>query len=196
MMNSESKDEQMIYGLTADEHLVLQRDLHALPDTMPPRIVWQRIRDQADAEGLIKQPVSARRSTWFGGIGLAAAAALVFLLAPGVFETPSTEFPTEPSSDDEPTNSSALTGLNALMVQSRQLESDLRALPDEPSVMRASTTVTLSDIEERIAAIDYQLNASGVQMTPEEQEMFWRERVRLMKSLVRLRYAQARRTAF
>ena len=194
-MNSENKDEQMIYGLTADEHLVLQRDLHALPDTMPPRIVWQRIRDQADAEGLIKQPVSARRSTWFGGIGLAAAAALVFLLAPGVFEAPSTEFPTEPSSD-EPTNSSALTGLNALMVQSRQLESDLRALPDEPSVMRASTTVTLSDIEERIAAIDYQLNASGVQMTPEEQEMFWRERVRLMKSLVRLRYAQARLTAF
>jgi hypothetical protein len=195
-MNSESKDEQMNYGLTADEHLVLQRDLHALPDTMPPRIVWQRIRDQADAEGLIKQPVSARRSTWFGGIGLAAAAALVFLLAPGVFETPSTEFPTEPSIDDEPTNSSALTGLNALMVQSRQLESDLRALPDEPSVMRASTAVTLSDIEERIAAIDYQLNASGVQMTPEEQEMFWRERVRLMKSLVRLRYAQARLTAF
>jgi hypothetical protein len=195
-MNSESEDEQMINGLTADEHLVLQRDLHALPDAMPPRIVWQRIRDQADAEGLIKQPVSARRSTWFGGIGLAAAAALVFLLAPGVFETPSTEFPTEPSIDDEPTNSSALTGLNALMVQSRQLESDLRALPDEPSVMRASTAVTLSDIEERIAAIDYQLNASGVQMTPEEQEMFWRERVRLMKSLVRLRYAQARLTAF
>ena len=194
-MNSESKDEQMIYGLTADEQLVLQRDLQALPDTMPPRIVWQRIRDQAEAERLIKQPVSARRSTWFGGIGLAAAAALVFLLAPGVFEAPPVEFPTQPSSD-VPTNSSALTGLNALMVQSRQLESDLRALPDEPSVMRASTAVTLSDIEERIAAIDYQLNASGVQMTPEEQEIFWRERVRLMKSLVRLRYAQARRTAF
>jgi hypothetical protein len=33
-------------------------------------------------------------------------------------------------------------------------------------------------------------------MTPEEQEVFWRERVRLMKLLVRLRYAQAQRTAF
>jgi hypothetical protein len=194
-MTSESKDEQMIYGLTSDEHIALQRDLHAMPDTMPPRVVWQRIRDQAEAEGLINRPISARRSAWYGGIGLAAAAALVFLLVPGVFEAPSTDFPTEPS-NEEPTNSSALTGLNALMVQSRQLESDLRALPDEPSVMRASTTVTLADLEDRIAAIDYQLNASGVQMTPEEQEIFWRERVRLMKSLVRLRYAQAQRTAF
>ena len=30
-MTSESKDEQMIYGLTADEHIALQRDLHAMP---------------------------------------------------------------------------------------------------------------------------------------------------------------------
>ena len=82
------------------------------------------------------------------------------------------------------------------MVQSQQLESDLRALPDEPKVMRASTVATLSDIENAIAAIDYQLNESGVQMTPDERELFWRERVRLMKSLVRLRYAQAQRTAF
>jgi hypothetical protein len=82
------------------------------------------------------------------------------------------------------------------MVQSRKLESDLRALPDEPNVMRASTTLTLADLEDRIAAIDYQLNVSGVQMSPEDQEIFWRERVRLMKLLVRLRYAQAQRTAF
>jgi hypothetical protein len=33
-------------------------------------------------------------------------------------------------------------------------------------------------------------------MTEDETELFWRERVRLMKSLVQLRYAQAQRTAF
>jgi hypothetical protein len=194
-MNSDDKDDEMTYGLTADEHQALQRDLHALPDTMPPRIVWERIRDQAEAEGLIRRPVSARRSIWYGGFGLAAAAALVFVLAPGFFDTPPADFPTEPS-NEEPTNSSELYGLNALMVQSRQLESDLRALPDEPSVMRASTAMTLSELESRIAAIDYQLNSPEVQMTPDEQEIFWRERVRLMRSLVRLRAAQARRTAF
>ncbi len=93
-------------------------------------------------------------------------------------------------------NQPEVTALQALMVQSQQLESDLRALPEEPSVMRASTVATLSDIEDAIAAIDFQLNESGVQMTPEERELFWRERVRLMKSLVQLRYAQAQRPAF
>jgi len=90
----------------------------------------------------------------------------------------------------------AVAALQALMVQSRQLESDLHGLPDEPRVMRASTAATISDIESAIAAIDFQLNDAGVQMTPEETELFWRERVRLMKSLVQLRYAQAQRTAF
>ena len=194
-MSTDSKDDRMIYGLTADEHFVLQRDLNDLPDTMPPRIVWERIRDQAVAEGLIKRPASARPSAWYAGIGLAAAAALVFVLAPGMLETPISDYPTEPA-NEEPTNSSAVSGLNALMVQSQQLESDLRALPDEPLVMRASTAVSLANLEDRIAAIDYQLNASDVQMTPDEQEIFWRERVRLMRSLVHLRYAQAQRTAF
>ena len=52
------------------------------------------------------------------------------------------------------------------------------------------------DGELAIAAIDFQLNDPSVQMTEEETELFWRERVRLMKSLVQLRYAQAQRTSF
>ena len=82
------------------------------------------------------------------------------------------------------------------MVQSRQLESDLRSLPDEPRVMRASTVATISELEDRIAAIDYQLTIPDVQMTPDDRELFWRERVRLMNSLLALRYAQAQRAAF
>jgi hypothetical protein len=54
---------------------------------------------------------------------------------------------------------------------------------------------TISDLEDRIAAIDYQLNDPAVQMTAEDRELFWRERVRLMKSLLQLRYAQAQRAA-
>ena len=48
----------------------------------------------------------------------------------------------------------------------------------------------------RIAAIDYHLNNADQPLTGEEQELFWRERVRLMKSLVQLRYAQAQRTSY
>ena len=83
-----------------------------------------------------------------------------------------------------------------IMVESRQLESNLRAMPEEPRVRQAGTVATISEIEDRIAAIDYQLNDPGIQMTTGDEEIFWRERVRLMKLLVRLRYAQAQRTAF
>jgi len=195
-MPDEKKDEEMICGLTADERHILLRGLRELPETMPPRAVWNRIREQAQAEGLIRTAATQRPSTWFAGIGIAAAVVLSVTVLPRLMSTPDLITPyTEPPVTAN-NNQVEVTALQALMVQSRQLENDLRALPDEPKVMRASTVVTLSDIENAIAAIDFQLNESGIQMTPEERELFWRERVRLMKSLVRLRYAQAQRTAF
>ena len=195
-MANETKDEEMICGLTADERGVLMRGLHELPETMPQRAVWDRIREQAQAEGLIRTTVTERPSTWFAGFGIAAAVVLAVTVVPRMMNAPDLDTPyTEPPATLS-NNAIEVTALQALMVQSQQLESDLRALPDQPKVMRASTVATLSDIENAIAAIDFQLNESGVQMTPEERELFWRERVRLMKSLVRLRYAQAQRTAF
>ena len=193
-MTSDEKDDDMICALTADERELLQAGLRQLPDTPPPRIVWDRIRAQAEAEGLIGRPLLARPSTWYG-MGLAAAVAVAALIAPGLLNQPETEFPTEPTTS-EPSNISAQQGLKALMVESRQIESNLRALPADPRVMRASTAATISDLEDRIAAIDYQLNDPSIQLSPEDEEVFWRERVRLIKSLLRLRYAQAQRTAF
>ena len=194
-MVSDEREEEMICALTADEHEVLRRELKGLPDTMPPRAVWHRIREQAEAEGLIKRRAMRRPSTWYGGVGLAAAVALAAVIVPAVLNSLQPDSFTEPQTSAL-TNSDEVNALQALMVESRQLESDLRSLPDEPRVMQMSTVATLSDIEERIAAIDYQLNDPGVQMTPDEVHIFWRERVRLMKSLVHLRYAQAQRTAF
>ncbi|MCH7833633.1 MAG: hypothetical protein IH911_00905 [Proteobacteria bacterium] len=193
-MTSDSKDEEMIYGLTVDEHDALQRELRELPDTMPPRAVWQRIREQAEAEGLFKRPMTRRPSTWYAGIGLAAAIAFAALIVPGLNDNLQRDLPTLP--ENPPTNTTQLTALQALMVESRQLESDLRALPGQPRVRRAGTVATISEIEDRIAAIDYQLNDSGPRLSPGDEEIFWRERVRLMNSLLRLRYAQTQRTAF
>jgi hypothetical protein len=195
-MVNETKDEEMICGLTTDERDVLMRDLNALPETMPPRAVWNRIREQAQAEGLIRTTATQRPSTWLAGFAAAATIVLAMTVVPRLMSTSDldTQYTEPPALVND--NRVEVTALQALMVQSRQLESDLRALPEEPKVMRASTVATLSDTEDAIAAIDYQLNESGVQMTPDERELFWRERVRLMKSLVRLRYAQAQRTAF
>ena len=194
-MSSDEKDEEMICGLTADERDLLQRELRAIPDVMPPRAVWHRIREQAEAEGLIGRTPLRRPMTWHGGLGLAAAVALVAVLVPVMMQAPEPTGITEPPLTG-PTNIIEVNALQALMVESRQLESDLRSLPAEPRVMQAGTVATISDIEDRIAAIDYQLNDPDVLMTSDEEEIFWRERVRLMKLLVRLRYAQAQRTAF
>ena len=194
-MSSDEKDEEMICGLTADERETLRRGLDVLPETMPPRLVWQRIREQAEAEGLIRRPASQRPSTWYAGLGIAAAVVLAVIVVPTIIAT---DVPDSMTVPETATQSSPveLNALQALMVESQQLESDLRALPEEPRVMRASTAATLSELEDRIAAIDYQLNDPAVKMTADEREIFWRERVRLMKSLVQLRYAQAQRAAF
>ena len=82
------------------------------------------------------------------------------------------------------------------MVQSQQIERDLRALPVQPSLVRASTAATIASIEDRIAEIDYYLNHPQVRMNPVQAEIYWRERVRLMNTLLNLRRAQAQRRAF
>jgi hypothetical protein len=195
-MSNDNKDEEMICGLTAGEQGVLRRELRMLPDTMPPRAVWHRIREQAEAEGLIKQGNLRKPMSWYSGVGLAAAIVLAAVLVPVMMNSPSVPPAVTEPQNSQVTNSSQVDALQALMVESRQLESDLRSLPNEPRVMQAGTVTTISDIKDRVAAIDYQLNDPDVQMTSEETEIFWRERVRLMKLLVQLRYAQAQRTAY
>ena len=200
MAKDETKDtrkKEMIYGLTADERDTLLEGLHELPDTMPPRAVWHRIREQAEAEGLITRPVARRPSTWYLGGSIAAAVLLGMFIVPGVFEAPIPEGPGYTTPETGATNPPVkLTTLQTLMTESRQLENDLRELPAEPRVQRAGTAAAIADLEDRIASIDYQLNDPEFQLTPEEEEIFWRERVRLMKLLVGMRYAQAQRTAF
>jgi hypothetical protein len=143
-MTKDAKDEEMIYGLTVDERDALRDGLHSLPDTMPPRAVWHRIREQAEAEGLIKRPAGRRPSTWYLGGSLAAAVVIGAFIVPGLFNSPQTEFPTTPTNvvSNPPM---ALTTLQTLMTESRELENDLRDMPAEPRVMRAGTAATIAD---------------------------------------------------
>ena len=194
-MGGNKKDDEMICALTANEQAVLQRELRELPDTPPPRVVWDRVRDQAEAEGLLKVKVMQRRTTWYAGVGVAAAALVAAFMLPGILQGPSGTLPVVPTNVG-PATEIPLNTLQTLMTESRDLESSLRALPDAPRVQRASTMATISDLEDRIAAIDYQLNDPNVQMSDADRELFWRERVRLMKSLLQLRYAQTQRAAF
>ncbi len=193
-MTDDVKEDEMICALTADEYTELQRGLRALPDTMPPRHVWTRIREQAEAEGLLTTQNKASPRKWYAGAGLAAAALMAALMLP---QTPIDSGPNPiVVPENLPTNTTDLSTLRALQVQSRALERDLRALPAQPRVARASTIATMSEIEDRIAAIDHQLNDANAEWAEGDREIFWRERVRLMKILLQLRYAQAQRAAF
>jgi hypothetical protein len=193
-MSGNKKDDEMICALTADEQIALRAGLAALPDTMPPRDVWRRIREQGEAEGLLRASRGSRQTSyWYAGIGVAAAALVAALMLPGILQGPDmTVVPMNPGTQAE----ARLSTLQTLMSESRELESTLRALPEAPVVQRASTMATITDLEDRISAIDYQLNDASIDMSDEDRELFWRERVRLMKSLLQLRYAQAQRAAF
>ena len=194
-MTDRQQDDEMNSGLGVAERDLLQAKLRELADTMPPRAVWQRIEQQARAEGLIAGSRWAEPAKWLAGAAIAATVAMLALnlqLAP------------PPANVDEPytvppeatADNAVMIDLNALKAESRYLEQNLRSLPDQPAVLMVSTATTIRELEERIAAIDYRLSDLSVPLDPAQEEMYWRERVRLMNLLVQLRYAQAQRTAF
>jgi hypothetical protein len=85
---------------------------------------------------------------------------------------------------------------NALVIRSQQLDARLQQLPTRPRVERASTTVTIDSLEQRIQWVDYQLSlAQDVGLSESQASRLWQDRVRLMNSLVKVRYAEAQRFA-
>jgi len=190
----DDKGEDMNSGLGIAERERLLHGLRMLPDTPPPREVWQRIERQARAEGLLRRASIVPRTRWLAGAAVAATVALAALrFAPfGGEAADQGPFPTEPAYAE----SARRGNLAALMVHSQLLEQDLRALPAEPRVMRAATAATISDLQDRIAAIDYALNDPQADLSRQDVETYWRERVRLMDSLLQVRYAQARLVSF
>jgi hypothetical protein len=78
-----------------------------------------------------------------------------------------------------------------LMAQSQRLEDLLQRLPQRPRIERVSTAATIDTIEERIQWLDFQLSdAPDSRLSEEQTRRLWRERVELMDSLVKVRYAE------
>jgi hypothetical protein len=81
--------------------------------------------------------------------------------------------------------------LDELVAQSQQLERLLRKLPQRPRVERVSTAAAIDTIEQRIQWLDFQLSSAPESFSEEQSRLLWRERVELMDSLVKVRYAEA-----
>ncbi|HEY7640156.1 MAG TPA: hypothetical protein VH814_10560 [Steroidobacteraceae bacterium] len=78
-----------------------------------------------------------------------------------------------------------------LVAQSQHLEDLLQRLPERPRIERVSTAAMIDTIEDRIQWLDFQLSdAPDSGLSEEQTQRLWRERVELMDSLVKVRYAE------
>ena len=197
MTDSRMNTAEEIIGVSDGDIARIRAAIRDLPDTVPPRAVWERIEELGYAEGLLNNPRGWHPARWIAGAAVAATVAMIAINIPGPLGTSerSEAFNTVPDYVAQTQNLVTPT-LQTLMVQSQQLERNLRDVPNQPRVMRASTAATMVQIEDRIALIDYQLNYPGSEMTAEQHRFYWQERVRLMNVLLQLRYAQARKASF
>jgi hypothetical protein len=87
--------------------------------------------------------------------------------------------------------------VEALMEESKRLEGMLAAIPAEPRVARATTVMTTAGLEDRIQWVDLAIGDGEERNFDSSTVMpLWRQRVDLMKSLVAVRYAEARTATY
>ncbi|MGI9263623.1 MAG: hypothetical protein ACR2QU_01765 [Gammaproteobacteria bacterium] len=176
-------------------------ELRDLPQIKPDKGLWQAVAVES-----LGRP-APQRFSWASAAGIAASFVVALILVTRLSSGPGNLNDGGPEavagSDDKPLASApaatvaevvppvAAASSDALRTRSRRLESLRRAMPQRPQVMRASTTRTIVDLEDRIALVDMRLNASArLGLTPQQEKALWRERVNLMNTLVRLEYSQ------
>ncbi len=177
--------------------------LRALPQLEPPELAWQKIAAELQ---LPPAPAVARR--WRGGAGVAvlAASVLMLIMAIGEWREPkssvltaagTTQLPVKPQTVKAQTPAERAANVRRLVEQSRQLEQVLEYLPQRPAVERLSMAANVDSIEQRVQWLDFQLSAPPEgELNAEQTQRLWSERVTLMDSLVKLRYAQSGRVSF
>lgn len=164
--------------------------LRALPELDPPRDLWTTIPLAAAAA-----PARPGHTPWYWpvGVGVAAACAMAVALVLNVGRQ-ADEGPAPGTTTDliaaTPAPMSSVNGTTTadLLETSRQLEAALRVMPAAPQVTRASTALTIADLQDRIYQVDSMLNDPG--LDPVREQDLWRQRVRLMDTLMQVRYAQ------
>jgi len=97
-----------------------------------------------------------------------------------------------PLVDDGTPPTVADSDMQELIAQSRELDELLQYLPERPRVERVSLAATVDSIEERIQVLDWQLGyGSDAGLDHRQAHRLWSERIELMDSLVKVRYAES-----
>jgi hypothetical protein len=145
--------------------------LKALPSLRPTRDRWPAVRARLEAERRARQ---LRRLGFGGLIGLAAAAsvALAVVVRRDVVNPPA---------------ASASSEISETMARSRALEQAVGQLDPDTRVLDGRTARVVQELEDRIAAVDRQLEVNdllGPDARDTERLRLWRERVGLLDALV------------
>jgi anti-sigma factor RsiW len=176
----------------------MQSALRAMPVRQVPPAAWRNIR--ASMQSPLARQFSTRRllARMAAAVGFVAIAIMMALRfgSGGQHEAPFVEQREThtPALVERPSLSAAT--VEQLVEQSRQLEDVLRNLP-APRVERVALAATTDIIEQRIQWLDFQLSFEPeAELSQEQTRRLWHERVDLMDSLVKVRYAQAQGLAF
>lgn len=151
--------------------------LRALPPLRPGRDRWGEVRARVAAERRRRQ---LRRAGWGG---LAAAASVAAVVATGQL-----------SRNHETQDGGTGSEIVQQMERSRALEGALYQLDPETRVLDGRTAQIADELEDRIAAVDRQLEAVELlaQQAREERLLrLWRERVGLLDALVDVHVTRA-----
>jgi hypothetical protein len=161
--------------------------LRALPQIEPPGDLWQVVAVEAVA-GRTRPHRHWPVITGFAA-SFALGVALILRMGAGPDEGPAPGTTTDLIAAT-PAPASSVNGATTaeLLQTSRRLEAALRALPAAPRVTRASTALTIAELQDRIFEIDTLL--SDQRLAPDRERELWQQRVRLMDSLMQVRYAQ------
>ena len=168
-----------------------QRKLRALPTLDAPAMAWDGIRSR-----LQERPATVSRMHWSLVAGLVSAAVLVVVVSFGAIESrqrlTETKVATQPPAPVAVLTPPMPPTVAQLVAQSRQLDDLLQDLPQRPSIERVTTAATLDSIEQRIQWLDVQISfASTADLNEAQARRLLSERVDLMDSLVKVRYAEA-----
>jgi hypothetical protein len=162
--------------------------LQALPQLDPPVGAWRvAAADAAEAPAA----VSASRWQWVAGIAASFVLGMALVIGVGDREDAG---PARGTTTDliasTPAPASSVNGVTTgeLLETSRQLEAALRALPAAPRMTRASTALTIAELQDRIVDIDMRLNDQ--RLDPAMERALWQQRVMLMDTLMQVRFAQ------
>lgn len=162
---------------------------------------WETIKSSISAT---KKP--SKKPYWFAAVASVVVAVLLvtYSVENDLPEQQLAEIENEKLPHDSPvivkskSNSDSINQrqLDQLLEYSRLLESRLQAMP-QPTLVRASTAGTITQLEDQISMLDTRLSMQDqAPLSEQQRHVLWQQRVNSMNNLYRVRATQLQRVSY